>query len=58
MGESMDMLIGRQFLKARKSSSGKVDIRSVNNLLLKVVLYTMKRAAGAQEPHEATKSQL
>ena len=58
MGESMDMLIGRHCKKEKKSSSGKVDIRTINNLPLKVLFHTITRVVGAQAPPEATKTQL
>ena len=40
------------------SGSGKVDIHTVEDLALRVVLHTITRAAGSQAPHEATKAQL
>ena len=40
------------------SKSGKVDIQTIPDLALKVVLHTITRAAGSQAPHEATKTQL
>ena len=40
------------------SGSGKVDIHTVEDLALKVVLYTITRVARSQASHEATKAQL
>ena len=40
------------------SGSRKVDIHTVQDLALRVVLHTITRAAGSQAPHEATKAQL
>ena len=40
------------------SGSGKVDIHTVEDLALRVVLHTITRATGSQAPHEATKAQL
>ena len=58
MGESRDMLIGRVCSKATRSSSRKISISIVANLLLKLVLYTITHVVGVQAPHEATKAQL
>ena len=41
-----------------RSGSGKVDIHTVEDLALRVVLHTITRATGSQAPHEATKAQL
>ena len=40
------------------SGSKKVDIHTIPDLALRVVLHTITRAAGSQAPHEATKAQL
>ena len=40
------------------SGSKKVDIHTIPDLALRVVLHTITRAAGSQTPHEATKAQL
>ena len=40
------------------SRSGKVEIHTIEDLALRVVLHTITRAAGSQAPHEATKAQL
>ena len=40
------------------SGSGKVDIHTIPDLALRVVLHTITRAAGSQAPHEATKAQI
>ena len=40
------------------SGSGKVDIHTVPDLALRVVLHTIMQAMGSQAPHEATKTQL
>ena len=55
--ENMSMVIDRVCPGARKGSrSGKVDIQTIPNLALKVVLHTITRAAGSQALHEATKT--
>ena len=38
------------------SGSKKVDIHTIPDLALRVVLHTITRAAGSQAPHEATKA--
>ena len=40
------------------SGSKKVDIHTIPDLALRVVLHTITRAAGSQALHEATKAQL
>jgi len=40
------------------SNSAKVDIPIVQDLTLRVVLFTITRAAGVQAPHEASKNHL
>ena len=40
------------------SGSKKVDIHTIPDLALRVVLHTITWAAGSQAPHEATKAQL
>ena len=56
--ENMTMVIERVCLEARKgSSNGKVDIQTISDLTLRVVLHTITRAAGSQALHEATKTQ-
>ena len=55
--ENMTMVIDKVCLGAWKGSgSGKVDIQTIPNLTLRVVLHTITRAAGSQEPHEAKKT--
>ena len=57
--ENMSMVIDGMCRGARKGSkSGKVDIQTILDLALKVVLHTITRATGSQAPHEATKTQL
>ena len=57
--ENMTMVIDRVCRGARKgSSSGKVDIKTIPDLTLRVVLHTITRAVGSQALHEATKTQL
>ena len=41
-----------------RSGSGKVDIHTVQDLALRVVLHTITRASRSQAPHEETKAQL
>ena len=56
--KNMTMVIDRVCPGVRKgSSSGKVDIQTIPDLTLRVVLHTITRAAGSQAPHEATKTQ-
>ena len=57
--ENMAMVIDRVCLGARKGSkSRKVDIQTIPDLELRVVLHTITRAAGVQALHEATKTLL
>ena len=57
--ENMSMVIDRVCPRAQKGSgSGKVDIQTIPDLALKVVLHTITRAMESQAPHEATKTQL
>ena len=39
-------------------NSAKVDIATIHDLVLKVILFTITRAAGVQAPHEARKNHL
>ena len=58
-GENMLMAMERVCPGAQTGSgSGKVDIHTVPDLALRVVLHTITRAVGSQAPHEATKIQL
>ena len=58
-GEKMEQVMARVCPRARTGSgSGKVDIHTVEDLALRIVLHTITRAAGSQAPHEATKAQL
>lgn len=58
-GEKMGEVMARVFLGAHfGSGSAKVDIATIRDLTLKVVLFTITRAAGAQALHEVTKNQL
>ena len=58
-GENMEQVMARVCPRTRIGlGSGKVDIHTVEDLALRVVLHTITRAAGSQDPHEATKSQL
>ena len=58
-GENMEQVMARVCPTARTGSgSEKVDIHTVHDLALRVVLHTITRAAGSQAPHEATKAQL
>ena len=53
MGEVMERVCpGVKF----GSGSAKVDIATIRDLTLKAVLFTITRAAGAQAPHEVTKT--
>ena len=58
-GEKMEQVMARVCPRAwTGSGSGKVDIHTIEDLALRVVLHTITRAAGSQAPHEATKAQL
>ena len=58
-GEKMEMVMARVCPGVQTGSgSGKVDIHTVRDLALRVVLHTITWAAGSQTPHEATKAQL
>jgi len=55
MGEVMDRVCpGVQFGR----NSAKVDIATVPDLVLRVILFTITRTAGVQAPHEASKNHL
>ena len=54
--EKIDMVMARVCPGARiGSGSGKVDIHTVRDLALRVVLHTIMRATGSQAPYEETK---
>ena len=58
-GEKMEQVMARECPRARTGlGSGKVDIHTIKDLALRVVLHTITRATGSQAPHEATKAQL
>ena len=58
-GENMEQVMVRVCPGARTGSgSEKVDIHTVQDLALRVVLHTITRATGSQAPHEVTKAQL
>ena len=58
-GEKMEEVMARVCQGAQTGSgSKKVDIHTIPNLALRVVLHTITRAAGSQTPHEAVKAQL
>ena len=55
MGEVMERVcLGAQF----GSNSAKVDIITVPDLVLRVILFTITRTAGVKAPHEASKNHL
>ena len=55
MGEVMDRVCpGAQF----GSNSAKVDIATIPDLVLRVILFTIMHTAGVQAPHEASKNHL
>lgn len=55
MGEVMDRVCpGAQF----RQNSAKVDIATVPDLVLRVILFTITWTAGVQAPHEASKNHL
>ena len=56
--ENMSMVIDRVCLRAWKGTgSGKNDIQTILDLVLKVVLHTITRAARSQASHEAKKTE-
>ena len=58
-GEKMEQVMARVCPGAQTGSgSRKVDIHTVHDLALRVVLHTITQAAGSQAPHEVTKAQL
>jgi len=58
-GEKMEEVMARVCPRAQMGSgSKKVDIHTIPDLALRVVLHTISRAVGSQAPHEATKAQL
>ena len=57
--EKMEEVMARVCPRAQMGSgSKKVDIHTIPDLALRVILHTITRAAGSQAPHEATKAQL
>ena len=58
-GEKMEEVMARVCPRAQMGSgSKKVDIHTIPDLALRVVLHTITWAAGSQAPNEATKAQL
>ena len=58
-GEKMEEVMARVCRGAQTGSgSKKVDIHTIPDLAVRVVLHTITRAAGSQAPLEATKAQL
>ena len=58
-GKKMEQVMARVCRGAQLGSrSGKVDIHTIPDLALRVVLHTITQAAGSQAPHEATKAQI
>ena len=56
--ENMTMVIDRVCQGAWKGSgSGKVDIQTIPDLTLRMVLHTITRIAGSQAPHEEKNTQ-
>lgn len=53
---SIYSLLAEHCPEALKSKSGKIDISSVQNLTLRVLLLTFNRVAGSQIEHETNKS--
>ena len=50
------MLLAEHCPKALKSKSGKVEIATIRDLTLRVLLLTINRVAGSQAVHETNKS--
>lgn len=58
-GEKMEEVMARVCPRAQMGSGRKkVDIHTILDLALRVVLHTITQAAGSQAPHEATKAQI
>lgn len=47
IGASVNMLLAQHFLRALKSTSGKINIMTVNDFILKVILLTIYQVNGA-----------
>ena len=56
--ESLEMLMAQACPRAHKMRSRKVAIPTVEDLVLRVVLFMVTRVAGSQAQHEASKTQL
>lgn len=57
-GDTLDMLMAQVCPRARKSRSGKVEIPTVEDIILRAILFMVTRAAGSQAQHEASKTHL
>lgn len=55
-GVSVNMILAEHCPETLKSKSGKVDIMTIHDLVLKVLLLTINRVVGAQASHESNKS--
>jgi len=56
IGASISMLLAKHCLEALKSKRGKIEIATVLDLTLRVLLLTINRVAGSQVVHETNKS--
>lgn len=55
IGARVSMLLAKHCLEAPKSKSGKIQIATVQDLVLRVLLLTIKKVVGSQAPHETNK---
>lgn len=56
IGASVTMLLVEHYLEALKLKSDKIEIMTVRDLVLRVLLLTITKVAGAQAQHETNKS--
>lgn len=57
-GETLDILMARVCPRARKTRSGKVAISTVDDIVLRTILFIVTRAVGSLANHEASKTHL
>ena len=57
-GETLDQLMARVCTRANKTRSGKVSIPTVDDMVLRTILFMVTQAAGSLANHEASKAHL
>ena len=57
-GDTLDMLMAHVCPWARKTRSGKVAIPTVEDIILRTILFMVTREAGSLANHEASKAHL